>query len=344
LYTTFNPNQDYKARSSAEETYNFIKNDINTAISLLQSSGTGYTADPTDIDLGVANFVLARVALVTGDWPTVITACNNILSNYPNLMNESQYGGRNTGTPGLPVFDAANNGFLNNAKNPEVILGFPAGTAVTYFNNLMNPFGDGYGGLNKAYKRIDNRLYDKIPSDDYRRDCFQGNTAFGNFTYPTNGTVNTLPSYINFKFAATQGLDGSTVRPNNVVTCYYMRTSEALLMKAEALAQQGGHDNEAKATLNVLLAARTRGGATTLTCDNYPAMAGLSALQMVQLQTRIEMWGESGLEFFNNKRWNIPVNRTGSADHINTGSFPVSGMTMQIPVDEMNNNPLMVQN
>lgn len=343
LYTTFNPNQEYKARSSAEETYTFIKKDITDAISLLQAAGTGYTSDLTDIDLGVANFILARIALVTGDWNGAITACNNILSNYPSLMTEAVYGSKNTGTPGSPDFDPTDNGFLNNAKNPEVILGFPLGTAVIYFNNLMNPFGSGYGGLNQAYKRIDQRLYDKIAADDYRLDCFQDNTPFGNFTYPSNGTVNTLPSYINFKFAATKGLSGVALQSNET-TCYYMRSSEVLLMKAEALAQQTGKDNEAKDVLNILLAARTRGGATTLTCDNYPAMAGMTALEMVQLQTRIEMWGEGGLEFYNNKRWNIPVNRAGSANHINTGNMPVSKMTIEIPLDEMNNNPLMVQN
>lgn len=343
LYTVFNPNQEYKARSSSDETYTFIKKDINDAITLLQAAGTGYTSDLTDIDLGVANFILARISLVTGDWAGAVTVCNSILSNNANLMNESQYGGRNTGTPGNPEFNPSDNGFLNNVKNPEVILGFPLGTAVTYFNNLMNPFGSGYGGLNQAYKRIDERLYNKISDDDYRKDCFQDNTDFGNFTFPSNGTVNTLPSYINFKFAATKGLDGVNIHSNET-TCFYMRTSEVRLMKAEALAQQSGHDNEAKDVLNELLAARTRSGATTLTCDNYPAMAGMTALQMVQLQTRIEMWGEGGLEFYNNKRWNIPVDRSSSANHINKGSLTVPQMTIEIPIDEMNNNPLMEQN
>jgi len=343
LYTEFNPNQPFKARSSAEETYTFIKKDLTDAISLLQAAGTGYTADTKDIDLGVANFILARVALVTGDLPTVVTACNNILANYPDLLNEAAYGGRNTGTPTDPVFNPVDNGFLNNDRNPEVILGFPTGIAVNYFNNLMNPFGSSYGGLNRAYKRIDERLYNLIADDDYRKDCFQDNTPFGNFTYRPSGTINTLPSFINFKFAATQSLDGNRDLANSS-TCYYMRSSEVLLMKAEALAQQSGQESEAKNVLNQLLAARTRGGATTLTCDNYPAMSGMTALQMVQLQTRIEMWGEGGLEYYNNRRWNIPVDRSSSANHINKGNLPVSKMTAEIPTDEMNNNPLMVQN
>lgn len=61
----------------------------------------GYTKDdPTDIDLGVANFVLARAALCAGDWATVISACDEILAAYPTLMNESQYVGVNEAPSG----------------------------------------------------------------------------------------------------------------------------------------------------------------------------------------------------------------------------------------------------
>lgn len=342
IYTTFNPYQPYQARSSSVDTYKFIKGDLDTAISLLTSAGVGYTPNPSDIDLGVANFILARVSIVTGDWTTAINACNSILSKYPTLMNQAQYGSKNTGTPGNPVFNPTQNGFLNNANDPEVILGFPLGVANTAVVDLMDPFGGSYGGRVTAYKRIDDRLYNEIANNDYRKDCFQGNTAFGNYTYPQDGTVNTLPSYINFKFASTQGFDGVGIHSDQT-TCQYMRSSEILLMKAEAQAQSGD-GNGAEATLNILLAARTRTGGTPLTCATYPSMAGMTPLQMVQLQTRIEMWGESGLEFYNNKRWNIPVDRTGSTDHLNFNTLPVSGMTIQIPEDEMNNNPKMVQN
>lgn len=341
LYDRFNPNQENKPRASSTETYQFIKNDLNTAIALLQDAGIGYTSVASDIDMGVANFLLARVSLWTGDWPAVITACNSILSNYPTLMSEAQYGGKNTGTPAAPIFLPETNGFLNNAQNPEVILGFPLGQANTHLVSYMNCFGVGNGGVSRAYKRIDNRLYEKIADDDYRKDGFML-AAFGNYTYPVTNTVAFIPSYTNMKYAATHGL-GSTDKINvGASTCFYMRTSEVLLMLAEAQAQND--ESAAKATLNILLAARTRSGGTTLTCDNYPGMAGLNALQMVQLQSRIELWGEGGREFYNNKRWNIPVDRTSSANHVTKGTYPVSGMTLQIPENEMLYNPLAVQN
>ncbi|GAA4441536.1 hypothetical protein GCM10023091_26970 [Ravibacter arvi] len=345
LYDKFQPTQPNKARSTAKETYDFIKADLNNAITLLKAAGIGYTtgiADISDIDLGVANFLLARVSIWTGDWATAISATTEILSKYPNLMSQAQYGGKNTGTATDPLIKPESNGFLNNEQNPEVILGFALGTANTHFLAYMNPFGRGNGGEQRAYKRIDNRLYEKIAADDYRKDGFML-AAFGDYTYPASNKVAFIPSYTNMKFAATHGLNSTNKADVGLSSFCNMRASEVLLMKAEAEAQSGA-DAAAKATLDKLLAARTRTGAVALTTATYPSMQGLTTLQMVQLQTRIELWGEGGREFYNNKRWNIPVDRANSANHVAKTSYPVSKMTLQIPEDEMLYNPLAVQN
>ena len=258
-------------------------------------------------------------------------------------MGESIYGGvNNVGTATNPEIRPETNGFLYNNVNPEVILGWPVGQALTAHNGWMNPFGEGNGGLGEGYARIDNRLYEKIDNRDYRKNCFMA-TEFGDYAYPTNGTVRLIPAYTNLKFAATHGIGTNDKKNVGTVTCYYMRSSEVLLMKAEAQAQAGS-SNEAKATLNQLLAARTKSCETPLTCDTYSSMAWLNALHMVQLQTRIELWGEGGREFFNNRRWGIPVDRTSSSNHVDKGTYPVSKMTLQIPEEEMLYNPLCVQN
>jgi hypothetical protein len=343
LYDYYSPQQPYKARATSTETYEFIKNDLKTAIQLLQGAGIGYTSNLTDIDLAVAHFILARVSLITGDWTTAISSCDAILSKYPTLMGENVYGGvNNVGTATNPEIRPETNGFLFNNVNPEVILGWPVGQALTAHNGWMNPFGEGNGGLGEGYARIDNRLYEKIDNRDYRKNCFMA-TEFGDYSYPTNATVRLIPSYTNLKFAATHGIGTNDKKNVGTVTCYYMRSSEVLLMKAEAQAQAGS-SNDAKATLNQLLAARTKSGETPLTCDTYSSMTGMSALQMVQLQTRIELWGEGGREFFNNRRWGIPVDRTSSSNHVDKGTYPVSKMTLQIPEEEMLYNPLCVQN
>ena len=343
LYDYYSPIQESKARASSDETYAFIKNDLSIAYQLFTDAGIGYTVNLSDFDLGVVSFLQTKVALSTGDWPTVITKSNEILSKYPSLLSEAVYGGRNIGTQQNPELRPEQNGFLNINVNPEVIFGFAVGEAATKHTGWMNPFGEGNGGLGEGYQRIDNRLYDKINNNDFRKSAFIEN-IWGDYAYPTSGVIRNIPSYTNLKFAATHGIGSNNkIDVNTRMTCYYMRTSEVLLMKAEAQAQLPD-ETAAKTTLNVLLAARTKQGQTPLTCDTYSSMAGMTALQMVQLQTRIELWGEGGREFYNNKRWNINVDRTTSANHIDKSTYPVDKMTLQIPLDEILYNDKTVQN
>ena len=60
---------------------------------------------------------------------------------------------------------------------------------------------------------------------------------------------------------------------------------------------------------------------------------------MVQLQTRIEMWLENGREFYNNKRWNIPVDRSSSKNHVRiVEKLGVKDMVLAIPKQEAATN------
>ena len=83
----------------------------------------------------------------------MISSCNDILAQYPVLMDQKMYGGKNTGDSKNPVFLPETNGFLNNTINPEVLLGWPVGEALTAHNAWMNPFGTSYGGAAGEYRR-----------------------------------------------------------------------------------------------------------------------------------------------------------------------------------------------
>jgi hypothetical protein len=107
-------------------------------------------------------------------------------------------------------------------------------------------------------------------------------------------------------------------------------------MLAEAQAQSGDEQG-AKTTLNKLLAARTKAGTTTLTCDNYPSMQGMSVLNMVKLQWRIECWGENGWKFWNSKRWGEVPAYEGS-NHWSQ-KRTVEHTTWEIPDNETQTNP-----
>ena len=174
--------------------------------------------------------------------------------------------------------------------------------------------------------------------EEKRKSIFlDGSATFANYVYPNaTGTILTIPTYSNLKFAATEvaGKGGETDLATLDVC--YMRTSEVLLMKAEAQVKNNDEAG-AKATLNTLLAARTAPGETTLTCDNYGNAT--STLDMVKLQWRIEMWGENGLEYYNNKRWGNPVTRSSSTNHWNDATIPVSKMKWAFPTNESIYNP-----
>ncbi|MCR5547817.1 MAG: RagB/SusD family nutrient uptake outer membrane protein [Bacteroidales bacterium] len=354
IYREFNPGQAAVAPSTAKETWDFVKADLKEAVTLLTGAGAGYTvgwANSEDLDLGLAKFLYARACLLTGDWAEVISACDDVIkSGKYSFIKEANWGGHNSGADmtaaNLEVLPE-NNAFTAINVNPETILGYNTKSSYNpyvesalcaHFTRLANPFGT-YASSTCA--RIDNRLYDKIAADDFRKDGWYP-AEIKDWKYLGN-TPAIVASYSAFKFACTYGLnDAGTGHTSadlvGVNDFTKFRYSEVVLMKAEAEAQSG-NDNAAKTTLNTLLAARTRAGKPALTCANYPGMSGLSALQMVQLQYRIEMWGENGREYYNNKRWGIDVDRTGSKVHIASNvKISASEMTCDIIEEEKQNN------
>lgn len=342
IYKSYGTN-DPAPISSATDTYKFIIEDLTEAVEDLQEMG--YTSEPKDIDLGVAQFLLARAALWFGDWDTCIKAASDIVAHFPKFIQEANYGAKNADfadyCAGTKEFKSEDNAFLVVAANPEAIMGFLNGAGSNKYTSYnANIFANGIAGSSAEAPRIDDRLYNKIDDNDFRKEAFT--TSSANYTYKTNDAgvtkTNLIPEYSSLKFAATLA-KGVTVRDHQIICDNYIfRSSEAYLMLAEAYAQSG-QDAKAKSVLNTLLAARTKAGKPTLTCDNYSSMAGMTALQMVQLQTRIELWCEGGREFYNNKRWNIDVNRAGSSNHYETAAtLAVSEMTLSIPRSETTTN------
>ena len=356
LYTVYSPGQAPVAPATAKETWDLVKDDLKEAVALTKSYGitTGWS-NLEDLDNGLANFLYARACLLTEDWSECINACNELIkSGKYSFIKEENWGGHNTGksmSADELEFLPETNAFTALNVNPECILGFNVlssynphseSALAAHHTRLANPFGY-YASSTCA--RIDDRLYNQIAANDFRKDGWYPNEIV-NFKY-LGQTPATVASYGALKFAATYGLsetDGKTHTTKDAAVginefCKF-RYSEVVLMLAEAYAQSG-NDSQAKATLNTLLAARTRTDAEApLTCDTYPSMKGLTALQMVQLQYRIEMWGENGREYYNNKRWGINVNRSGSAVHIARDyTLDPSTMICEIIEEEKQNNP-----
>ncbi len=357
IYTEYKVNPVAEI-SSIDDTYGYIIGWLEEAVRIMEDANVKmtYTTDNTeDIDLGVANYLLMRAYLEHKEYTKAATVGEKIIAKYPNFIAEANYGVKASRAAALAAntdeAPAEDNAFLNITVNPEVIFGFKYGS--TYCNSsktalqfasanayaLKNVFGSGIGGYSGTFPRIDNRLYEQINANDVRKDLFLLNDL--PFTYVTNQSEgktgdNTILAYSNTKFGATKALAESARSERTYCDDICIRSSEVYLMLAEAY-NSGGDATKAKNTLNKLLAARTKAGAaTTLTCDNY----GVSDLtKLIQLQWRIEMWCEKGLEFYNNKRWNIPVDRNGSSVHNSEiKTLSLAGMVFDVPVDEKTAN------
>lgn len=340
---------------SVADTWAWIKNAIGEAVNDFHVSniGTnGYTVGTTntdihDVDCGVAQYIRARVALDMKDWSTAIDACNDLLTYYPNFIAPGDYGmdesklasvaSRNASGWNGATFNAAENAFYNTDRNPEVIFGEKS---VTDGSNKWNYWTDFNSLKNEPslYFQIDENLYNSLSDNDCRKANFLSQ-AYNN--YPVYAYENgdstwyhyTMPAYTNLKWAASEATGYSNHdNSSNTADFIYMRSSTVLLMGAEAYAQSG-QDSQAKELLNRLLAARTKVGAPTMTCDN--TMAGMSTLDMVKLQWRIEMWGENDWAFFNEKRWNEQPSR--GANHWSRNQ--ISHFTWDIPREERQGNP-----
>ncbi|PTS91729.1 RagB/SusD family nutrient uptake outer membrane protein, partial [Flavobacterium sp. HMWF030] len=120
----------------------------------------------------------------------------------------------------------------------------------------------------------------------------------------------------------------------------YMRAAEMYLIEAEAKARLG----QADAADILFELEKARDPKYVLSTNT-----GQALVDEILLQRRIELWGE-GFRFFDLKRTNSSLDRTG-ANHDSSivgGVFvvPAGDKRWQwlIPVDEINANPLIIQN
>ena len=355
IYTTYAYNTPVQP-SSAKDTWEWIIKELEDAGTYFaagtNSATDGYTTVDADvlttfydIDRSLSDFFLARACLDYGEYDKAIAACQRILAKYPKMIDEAHYGVQTSRLDDLatPTNDdwtsckdeAKNddNAFLCMATNPEALFGWTNDGSLftwSYMNSL-------YAGTGKsALMQISQDLYDKIDDNDYRKGIFADHEIAAYPYFSTSGhNASTLFKYTNLKYGATICQNATKRTVSNICSDFiYFRTSEVRLMLAEAQ-YQAGKESDAKATLNTLLAARTKSGATTLTCDNYKG--GLSTWDQIKLQWEIEMWGENGLEYYCHKRWNEDCVRSGS-NHWNTTGWAAADMEWEIPLKELSTN------
>ena len=348
----YNPATEPK---SVAETWATIKEYFDKAVKSFHESSigtkgylSGHTSDVVySINCAVAQYYRCRAAMDRKDWATVIDGATELLSYYPNFIKASDYGmdqsklasvaARNDNGWCGKEYNAEENAFYNWEKNPEGIFGSARGSSSMFWTN------GGFNALKRGpsgYYQVDANIYNALSDNDCRKACILADD-FENYpiySFENNDSTwysYTMPKYTSLKWAASSSIGHNGEMHDNKYTVsdnIYLRTSAVWLMLAEAYAQSG-QDAMAKQTLNKLLEARTIEGRPTMTCDN--TMAGMSTMDMVKLQWRIEMWGEGDWAFYNQKRWGTQHKR--GANH--WSKTQISHFTWEIPQEERIGNP-----
>lgn len=211
-----------KGRNTVGDVLNEAQANLEKAVELLNG---GYVrSNKNEIDLSVAQGLLARFYLLTQQWQKAADAAHAARQPY-TLMSKSDL------TAGF-----------NSLDNNEWMWGFKHTTETqTSYASLFSHLATAGPGYGASYPFcIDARLYSRIADSDYRKAQFNG--AAGD---PTQATAGAKRPYANKKFQ---------YKDNWLCDYMYMRAAEMYLIEAEAYAHLG--DSKAAEVLKEFMVTR----------------------------------------------------------------------------------------
>lgn len=311
------PTMDEMARNTVAECYQWMNEDIDQAIQLLE----GYV--PEDINhfsQKVAYAIKARIALAQQDYATAAEAATKAL-------DLSIKDGHALMTP-----DELMHGFstITTSTKETVWAAMTKSDQTVYFYSFYAYMSWNFNAsaIRSGVKAISQSTYDKMSETDLRRQWWD--PAGSDKGLPTTAYV-PYP-YQNRKYRAKSNSDA-------VGDFAFMRIAELYLMKAEALARSG-REAEAQAVLTAFAVTRDPEYKATNTGD--------ALIEEIMTHRRIELWGE-GFRWFDLKRLNLPLERIGTnwkKEFCGVDTVLVGDKRWQyaIPQKEMDANPLMEQN
>jgi hypothetical protein len=307
-------------RSTVEEVYAQINKDLNDAVTLFATASAPSASNPkSHLRLISTHALIARVALTQQYYNKAIQAAQQVINlGGASLMSNAEY----------------QSGF-NNINNPEWIWGaFMQDDQGDTFGSYMAQISmDG----NTTYirgvpKRINQALYNWIPSTDVRKNMWEPAPTAANFPLPTTAFART--PYMSRKF-----------RIRNLPTIGdvpYIRLAEMYLIIAEANARLN-RDVPARAALFTL--AVNRNPSYVLSTNS-----GQALLDEISNHRRVEFWAE-GHRWYDLKRLNLPLDRTVVPNYVSASAggvmqVPAGSNLWQfaIPIAEIQANPNTVPN
>lgn len=277
-----------KPRSSVEEVYTQINDDLDEAIRLLGNIKLERSSK-VHANVHVARAIKARVLLTQGKWLEAAAMAKLVVDKSGAKMDNSCYDfkqGR--------CCDASNNEWIwAKIAQPEIetsdIFNF-----YSYISNTNNRFN------RDSPRAIYNQLYERISETDIRKSLWivkvKGTT---NLAIPPNGKTY---KWMSQKFIVDHPDNSSASYDGSIITAdhAYIRLPEMYLIMAEGYAR-GNKETDARNALYVL--AKDRDPNYTLSTNSGEAL-----IDEVMFQRRVELWGE-GFRWLDLKRLNMPLDR-----------------------------------
>ncbi len=308
-----------QARETVEDVYTKINKDIDDAIALLDGKPR---TNKSHLNVDVGRGLKARVALTTGNYSTAVTYAIQARDDYALMDSATYFLGFRTSSEGNDEYMWASQ-IVEDQTDKWANYGAYVSRNFSSTSIRRNP------------RSINSLLYDAISSSDVRKLVWDPEGDHDNLP-PGIEIVSSASRhpYTNQKFLAVSTSDSRVDIP-------HMRISEMYLIEAEAEARQG---NDAPAAAALYEMAVVRDHSYTQSTNT-----GQALIDEIMIQRRVELWGE-GFRFFDLKRLNLPLDRTG-ANHKasivnNLLEVPVGDnrWTSLIPQAEMDANENMEQN
>jgi len=298
-------------RSTVEQVYAQINKDLNDAVTLFSSASA--PVNKSHLSLRATYAIIARVALTQQYYHRAAQFAQQVISlGGSSLMTNAEYQA----------------GF-NNINNPEWIWGAfvqddQGDTFGSYMAQIALDANTTY--MRGAPKRINQILYDWIPTTDIRKTMWEPAPTTTNFPLPTTAFVRQPYMSRKFKIRALPTIGDVP----------YIRLAEMYLILAEANARIG---RESQAQQALFTLAKNRNPSYVLSTNT-----GQNLLNEIYNNKRVEFWGE-GHRFFDLKRLNLSLDRTVVPNYVSNsvgGVMQIAAGTnswqFAIPISELQAN------
>lgn len=317
------------ARSTVQETYDFILGDLNKAIELLSSTSMT-REDKRYVSLDVVYGIRARVYLTMHKYAEALKDAEAALSHTAAVPYSR------TAVSKPTFIDIEDKswmwGILITEKDRV------STTGICNFPSHMGSLNYGYASVG-GWRRISPKLYEQIPASDVRKGWFlngEGVSANLPAAAQTYITGKKAPAYTQVKYGVLNDQWGTD---NNATDVILMRVEEMYLIKAEAQAMSGNVSGGVSTLNSFVTAYRDPSYKCTAT-------AAEAVQEAVWQQRRLEFWGE-GMAYFDIMRLNKGINRLGCG-FPKTAVFNIAAgdpvQIYSIPNKEVQYNPLLENN